>query len=717
MQIKRHLILLAFALLSLVVNTSYGQDAPARPRLWINGTAHLEQLRSWAREDNPLWAQIRTMAEEAVAEMEAGNLPEGDLGGYAYTEYPNENYAMILAFVSLIHPDPATRIDYAERARTLVMYVINEAALGEADLPFRSVDFAISDRSRWHGLAFPLTVDWIYPILTPDDKAAIRTVFLRWAETNRTAFTTNNNHPEPVGVVNDPVLLADRDYVRWSNNNYYAAHMRNMGLMALALDPSDDADGILRQFLQEATGAWLYVIDDQMRTDVAGGLGAEGFEYTPQSTGYVAQFLLALYTAGEANPAVHGRQVSVEGQPFWDDALRAYSHSLSPRPITHEWYGQVYQPAWYGSGQAYFNPDHIESFGALGVYDYLTGNTERLETIRWLQLHTAPGGESQLLERMDYEQFNRAILYFMLFDPSAPSPSDPRPVMPTTHFATGMRRLLARTDWTQDAAWFTYNNSWQSIDHQSGNAGGFEFYRDGEWLTKVRVGYDLDYHTSENMNTLSVENGLPEREVSDWRYMVGSRGSQWLYVSSADPSQPIVTDGDGYVAIHGDMTSVYNSQYENVTGVTGVARSIVWLKPDVIVIFDTVQTESAGFKRFNLNLGTSGVVEANRASVATSGGQQFVITALLPAGAVLNLVEVPDEVSSAPAEGEFMRYRFTSSTQDEVTEATFVHVLVGADAGAVLPEIELVSDDPVAPVVRVGTTLVRFDGESISVER
>lgn len=84
---------------------------------------------------------------------------------------------------------------------------------------------------------------------------------------------------------------------------------------------------------------------------------------------------------------------------------------------------------------------------------------------------------------------------------------------------------------------------------------------------------------------------------------------------------------------------------------------------------------------------------------------------------MLNVIEVPDEVSSAPAEGELMRFRFVSATSEEVSEAVFLHVLIGADAGAALPEIELVSADPASPVVRVGATIVRFTGATVVVER
>jgi hypothetical protein len=298
-----------------------------------------------------------------------------------------------------------------------------------------------------------------------------------------------------------------------------------MGLMALALDPADDPDGALHAYLDNATGAWLYVMDYLTRTDVAGGMSAEGFEYGPQTFGYMAQFLLALYTAGEANPAVRGQQVTFDGKPFWDDSVTAYLHSLSPVTGQHEWRGSIYLPAWYGSGQEYYMPDPIEAFGTLGVYDALTGNTNRLNALRWIEMNTTPGGADGISERMDSEELHIPILYFLLFDPTAPAPTDPRISLPTTYYAPGMRRLLARTDWTENATWFVYANSWNQVDHQSGNANSIEFYRNGEWLTKVRVGYDLDYQTSENYNTLAVQNTLPEHH-DDYRYMTWERGSQ-----------------------------------------------------------------------------------------------------------------------------------------------------------------------------------------------
>src|SRR5664279_2936081 len=426
-----------------VLGIAQAQDA-THPRLWVR-SQDLPRLRSWAVDTNPEWAQLADRAQTAAADMDAGKLKAGDTGSVSWEEYPSETYSMLFAFVSLVDPDQAVRDDYAQRARTLLMNVMDQAVQGIGDAPFRGADFSTNDRSRWYGLGFPLTVDWIYPYLSAADKATIRTVFLRWCEEDRNASTTNNNHPEPLAVTNDPVLIADQSLVRWSGNNYYTAHMRNMGLMALALDPADDPGGALHAYIDDATGAWLYVIDHLTRTAVSGGMSNDGFEYGPQTYGYMAQFLLALYTVGEANPARRGQQVTFDGNPFWDDSIKAYLHSLSPASVQDEALGTVYLPAWYGSGQNYHMPDPIESFGALGIYDELAGHADGLNAIRWIETNSTPGGVNGLAERMDSEQLHIPILYFLLFDPTAAALTDPHTGLATTFYAPAMRRLLARS--------------------------------------------------------------------------------------------------------------------------------------------------------------------------------------------------------------------------------------------------------------------------------
>lgn len=686
------------------------------PRLWITAD-DLPRLRSWAHDDNPIWRDgLVVMAGVHADRMDNGDLPGGDGGTVAYEAYCTEVAAEVFAFMSLVHPDEGAREDFADRARTLLMAVIDEAVKGAAEgEPFRDPAFSVRDRSRWSGEAFPLIVDWIYPSLSADDKATIRAVFLRWCDENTHADTTTNNHPEPIGLTDDPALLADPTLLRWAGNNYFTAHMRNIGMMALAIDAGDDPDGELRAYLDQATGAWLYMADALLRGDARGGLAAEGYEYSQQAVAYVVQFLLALRTSGEADPATHGPQVVLDDTPFYDEMIPAYLHSLSPRTVGiegFEWLGQVSQPVWYGDGETYWGPDFIGVFGPLALHDAITGNAARLEALLWLQTYTPPGGEDLLVSLRVAEalEFSLAgVLYFLLFDPEAPAPADPRPGIPLDHFADGLGRQLARTGWDEDAAVFTWALGWNSVDHQQCDGNQVEFYRGGEWLTKARVGYDFSNSASDYHNTLSLENDpLPYAGTGDFTEILSARGSQWALVPSADPEIVARSVTDDYVYALGDATGLYNSRYLDVNDVAHASRSVVWLKPDHIVLYDRAETGADGrYKRFWLNGPAPFEIDGAVATMTSASGQQLVVTTLLPDDAEFTAAAAPEE--DVPAIGEPMAFRLRVEAPGGPAVARFLHVLQGVDPDADADKaVAVVSDDDAFAGAVVGGTAVLF---------
>ncbi|MER3544689.1 MAG: hypothetical protein C4311_08805 [Chloroflexota bacterium] len=670
----------------------------------------MERLRSWAVDSNPLFRDaLVPLANQAKADMDAGSVAAGDSGGDSWEEYPTEMYAELFAFMSLISQDVAMRDDYASRARSLLMRVMDEAAKGPADgQPFRDPGFAASDsdRSRWWGEGFALTVDWIYPYLSAADKATIHKVFLRWADD---IVREGYHHPEPIGVLNDPVLVSDPAIRRWAGNNYFTAHMRNLGLMAMALDDADDPNHELGDALNTAIGAHLYMVNDLFHNDSRGGLGPEGFEYSPQTIAYVAQFLLALHTAGRDDPALFGPQVALMQDPFWDDFIAAYVHSLSPAPVMDPDQGPMYQPAWYGDGQNYAAGDFIAALGPLALYDEAVGNTTRLAAIRWIQTNMAPGGADGLVERArGANVFSAAILYFMLFDPTAPPPADPRPALPLTFYAPGIGRLFARTSWNADASWFTYSLGWNTIDHQHGDGNTFEFYRQGEWLTKERTGYDLsssDYH-----NTLALQNSPPKHnDPGDYRHDLGQRGSQWLYTPSGDGHILATSFGQGFVYALGNATDLYNSEYEGSTDIVHASRSILWLPPDLIVVYDRAASQTDGrFKRFWLNLPADASV-SGRLTTMTTAKQQFFITTLLPTNAAISVAPA-EPLEDFVAQNEPMQFRLRVEAPGSPQSVRFLHVLEGADAGASPTAVALVESLEGTPFagVQVGATVVLF---------
>lgn len=702
--------------------------AQEHPRLWLT-SADLPRLRNWAVDGNSLYRNgLKAVAERSKAEMDRGDVPRRDCGSTEFEAYPTESYAQLFAFMSLVEPDAALRADYASRARTLLMGMINIASQGPASEanytcpenqaqgypPFRSPRFFTEDsnRARWHGEAFPLVVDWIYPSLSAQDKQAIRAVFLRWSQE---IIERGYHHPSPVGLVNDPTLLADTTGVRWSGNNYFTAHMRNLGMMALAFDPADDAGNTLRNYLGNATGAWLYMFDHLTRNESRGGLLPEGYEYSPQTASYAVQFLLALQSAGVDNC---GNHCVLRNSPFWNDFVSAFFHSLSPATINDPELGALHLPAWYGDGENYRASDFISVFGALAVYDMRTGNPSRLQALRWAQTHSVPGGRNALLRRAgNPEDFRHSILYFMMYDPNsfeADVASDPRPALPLDFYAPGLNTLLSRTGWGSDASWFSYSQSWNQIDHQQANAGNFEWYRNGEWLTKARNGYpDIaeGIASSEFRNLMALENDRPNRDSTDWRTDLWQRGSQWNLVNDGTPPLLANSSNSHYVYALGDLTRMYNSSSENASDIVHASRSTLWIKPDAVVVMDRAESRSANrFKRWWLQLANPATVNGNRASSSTAGGQQLQLTSLLPQGAVLAAVNSSEShIDQTAARNEVMRVRLRVDAPGNPLSTRFLHVLQAANAGASLPAAALVqSSDQAFRGAQVGDTVVMF---------
>ena len=680
--------LMIFVLFALQQTFAGAQPLTSHPRLFVRGS-DLPTLRSWAVAGNPVYQNgLLPLATGAKADMDSGAIATSANGGPTYVTYPEEMYSELFAFMSLISADQPTRDDYAQRARTLLMYVMNQAVLGaSAGQPYRDPAFSVNDRSRWWGEGFPLTVDWIYPYLTTADKATIRTVFLRWIGEDINA----TDHPLPLGVVNSSVLLQSRQAVRFSGNNYYTAHMRNIGLMAASFDDADDPGNTLRNYLGNATGAWLYVLDNLMRTDAAGGLMPEGFEYSPQTVGYIIQLLLALKSAGLDDPATYGQQAVLTNNPFWDQIIPAYLHSLSPAASSNQDAGQVYLPAWYGDGQDYYAPDLIWTLGPLAVYDRLTSNTARPSQIRWIETNLAPGGPEGFAGRTRNSNFfMNAVYYFLLYDPAAPASGDPRPALETSLFASGLGRILARTSWDTAASWFTYKLSFNQVNHQTSDGNQIEFYRNGEWLTKQRVGYFLDDESSINANTLTLQNSPIQRDPTDYRTIEDQLGSQWAYVSAGDPVAVAQDLTANFVFVTGDSTNLYNSTNEGATDILHASRSVMWIKPDYVVVYDRAASQTANrFKRFWLNLPSLPAISGKVATAVTAGGQSLFVSSLLPAASTLSGSQAT-VIAGSVANFEPMGYRLEVEATGNPFSARFLHVLQGANAGQAVSAAVLV---------------------------
>ena len=742
------------------------QPVATHPRLWIT-PADLPKLQSWASASNPIYAQgLVPLLNQCISDYNTKCFPGGvqnptypDFGDtQGYQGVVTEQYALIFAFHSLIDPSPANRILHAQRARNMLMVAMNEAAKGAlTGAPFRDPLFSVYNRANANSECWPLIVDWIYhavdasnqPILTAADKATIRTVFLRWANECLNASTTGGDHPSPIGMMNSTALLGGgTNAYRMASNNYYLGHARLVTMMSLAFDPADDLalnpgapDAILgntlRSYIANATGAWLYQ-EFAMLADPAvvrsaynlpanasvglasGGLPPEGMLYG-HSYAYIFGQLLALKTAGFADPALSGPQVALANNPpVWDRFVKGMTTSLVPAAQVYPGYGYmgpVYQMASYGDIlRMWITPDFVQPFALLALLDQQNGDTSRLNAERWFAVNAVEGGAANLLTRIQNPWsygVQDALLAFTLLDPAAAPATDPRPNYSTAFYDAPQGRLVEHTDWSANGAMFDFRCSWISINHQQADANQFEFYRKGEWLTKGVANYDnnivgltTDYH-----NTLSLKNwcsaGTPAN-LGWWEGAFWTNGSQWqLGGASGDPTATVSVQSS-YTYTFGDTTNLYNkpsvwSPANAALDIVHASRSILWLKPDHIVTYDRATSHTAGlFKRFNLALIGAPVVNGNLITTTTPGGQHLFISNLLPAGATFTGSAIGNALNPM-AWLEPSTHRLVLEDPATPTDVRFLNVLQGADAQA--------SADPTALVQSSAGTA--FDGALI----
>jgi len=727
---------------TVTANYTAAQQVPfpvtTHPRVWIT-TADLARLRSWAVPSNPIYQQgIVPLLATAVNNYETQFFPNGvanstypDLGDtQGYTGLLSEENGFVLAFNSLIDPVPANRIKYAKYTRNLLMYAMNQAAKGVlADAPFRDPAFPIYNRGDLCGHQWALMTDWIYntvdennqPILSSSDKATIRKVFMIWANECLNASTTGGDHPEPIGTINDLSLInGGAAPYRMASNNYYLGHARNLTMYSLSIDPVDDPvldaskspatiGNTLRSYILDATGAWLYqtyaMMGDpqQVAADygltgngagfglASGGLPPEGMLYG-ESYGTLLGQLLALQTAGFNNTALSGPQIKLISAPVWDRFVTGFMSSITPTgkvDSSATYLGPLYLLAAFGDVlENYVTPDLMQPFALLSILEQQQGKTTHLNADRWFTTNVVQGDLLYNVSTPWTWGTAQSIFYYMLLDPSAAPATDPRPSFPLNWFDPLTGRVLAHSDWSSNPTWFDYRASWESINHQQGDAGEFELFRKGEWLTKEMSNYDnnLVGFTPYYLNSLCLKNwcsnGTPNLgwdETGIW-----ANGGQWMWGGNAGDPTTISSNGTGYTYASSDLTNLYNrpNQWtpgDNATDITQATRSILWLNNDYVVVYDRATSIHSGLpKTFNLSLATSPVINGKVATETMADGQQLFIQTLLPQNATLTSRLAANDLSPH-SEMDPMFYVLTVQDPTAPTDTRFLHVLQGSD--------------------------------------
>lgn len=748
----RHVALAAALVITALPAVAQTTPLTTHPRLWVT-QADLPRLRSWAVDSNPIYKDgLLVAANTAAAHADAHwnyttGVPDSgwqDDGDVNWEGDDTEAYAEFFAFMSLIDPSATKRMAWANRAHVLLMWAMNQAALPDKDnTPFRGNGFITYNRANYWGEAWGLTVDWIYPSLTAQDKATIRKATLKWGKTLLNASTAGQEHPQPVGLLNDLRLIggsasqvpaqrqAAQLQFRWAANNYFLGHFRNLSLLALALDPADDipkgsgVTGSVGGLLQDAIGAWMYqayaMFEDPAVTaktlkpvgaNIAlggafGGLPVEGALYGA-SLGTLYETLLAYQTAGYSSVKKFGPQIGLIGSRYWDLTPDGFLNNTSPGSAIlsdAKYLGPVYRPAGYGDEEDdWITTDAINLYGSMAVSDRVANPTRYAKDI-WIATHVLQGGPGFLKARVaniwGNSEASNAILYFLAFDPAKAAPADPRPSITPEFAMPAIGRVLARSEWGPNGSWFTFRCSPETINHVSGDCGQFEFYRKGVWLTKQWSGYAIDgkAYDPQYHNIVAIQNTTPAT-IPDLYATQVKYGGQWNNGGSVGDPAVRYSVNDGWVYAQSDAANLYNhpSYYtpaDAALAVKTARRSVVWLNPDHVIVHDIATTAKPSlFKQFNLVLMATPKITGNMMTTVFKG-QQLTLQSLLPANAQLaeqkNWKKSPTQEFDAPSLEELAHTRLVITTPSYGASENFLEVLQGTDSGRAADAATLVT--------------------------
>jgi hypothetical protein len=484
-----------------------------------------------------------------------------------------------------------------------------------------------------------ITFDWCYDTLTADQKT-------RWiAYANQAVW--NVWHPSEAqwnGTVHD--------WSGWSidnpSNNYYYSFLKATVLTGLATKGENpDADGWIDKFRTEKIGNQLV---PTFHSDLEGGGSREGTGY-----GVAMKGLFWLYDIWEASTTERIADLTTHTR----SSLAYLMHETVP---TLDRVAPIGDHA-RDSTAALF--DYHREYGAALAWLYRTDDLAKpMRT--WLDDNSVP----EMSQGFEY------VFDFMYRDPEGAK--DPLSVLATTYFGSGTGHLFARSSWDTNATWIGFSMGPYTESHAHHDQLSFLLYKDS-WLA-----YDGNVETHSGIFQGETAHNLVRMEKGG-NVLSQHEGHSSTVLALADSAE--------FLYAAGDATAVYDGE-----GVNLVQREIVYLKPDILVVYDRVDAGSGATHVWQLN---SPVVPSPSGSSATLGG--LVLHAVKPSGATFSVVDLPDE------DPDFQGGHRLDRTVSGNGAVYFLNVLSVDGAVTAASDASQGSDDGVSIALAAGgTATVRF---------
>jgi hypothetical protein len=191
------------------------------------------------------------------------------------------------------------------------------------------------------------------------------------------------------------------------------------------------------------------------------------------------------------------------------------------------------------------------------------------------------------------------LAFDFLYDDTAVAPQ-PMDALNTTYYAPGIGELYARSSWDAHATWVNLIAGPYTQSHAHQDQGSLMIYKDG-WLAYDAV---IDSHS-----------GLTQETTAHGLVRIDSGGQ---------PVRQIADTISKLTALHKTATFTYaaadlTAAYDGNAAVQKVQREMVYLLPDVVVVFDRVQSASGTSQTWQLVSPVAASISGDTAKLTNAG--------------------------------------------------------------------------------------------------
>ena len=537
----------------------------AHPRLFFNADK-IEDLRTKAQTTHQAsWVLIDGFAESQLGTV-PDSMPPPEGGTSVYRNFGNGIFALALAAV--VARDTA----YTNLAKKYLLTHMTWQQWGENN---------VRDLGHAHMLfGNSLTYDWLYDVLTPEERQTVRDTLGNWAEKMYEASITD---------------LRVKAWGNWWRNSYlqnhHAINHSGLGMAGLALLGEDPRAQKWIDHAVHELKKTQYFLDN-----IEDGTWHEGINYQTYLLTITLPFMFNLRELQGIDLFPHNY---LRNYPYF----RIYSHLDNTSKFilpfgTYKW-------SW-GNG---YRAQNVLRFVAK---EYNNGHAE------WMaqQLTSREDGDHDVWSAPWF------ALEFLHYDASvtAIEPTD----LPKSRVFSDLEAVVWRTGWEQDELVFALKTGahggrfaftsfvnetypWDvpcmdtgcqfNIGHNHEDVNGFYIYRAGAWLAQEHVGigrWGSSFH-----NTILIDGEGQQRPPKPWR----------------NPADFIDTDGTLDVTVSTSnfdyLKADATRRYNQIDGIENVTRQVLFMRPNYFVMLDNLAANAPHKYEWTCHFGENALVEGN----------------------------------------------------------------------------------------------------------